>query len=149
MGEVTDDFHYVYKCNWAWRMHLVLGPPPDPLAVLDVPELANEISSTEQLDRLEQAGRLTFEQNVEKERKSAELRGQELQTRALPAEPSAQTAAPAQLSEYDIAQRAALERMRQINDAPPTVAELTARYPETQRMAAELLALGIDIGEGS
>ncbi len=28
MGETTDEHHYAYKCNWAWRMHVLLGPPP-------------------------------------------------------------------------------------------------------------------------
>ena len=146
MSEPTDDQHYAYKCNWGWRMHILLGPPPDPLAGLDVPELANAISSTEQLDRLAEAGRRTFEQNLEKER-SAEPRGEEFKPRALPAETPDKSAAPAQLSEYEVAQRAALERVRQINDAPPTVAELVAHYPETRRMAADLLALGIDVNE--
>ena len=31
MSATTDQYHLFYKKNWAWRMHLVLGSPPDPL----------------------------------------------------------------------------------------------------------------------
>lgn len=31
MSETTDDHHMTYKRNWAWRMHVLLGAPPDPL----------------------------------------------------------------------------------------------------------------------
>ncbi|RMF80536.1 MAG: hypothetical protein D6744_08125, partial [Planctomycetota bacterium] len=31
MSETTDQYHLFFKRAWAWRMHLLLGPPPDPL----------------------------------------------------------------------------------------------------------------------
>lgn len=31
MSEFVDEHHYTYSCYWAWRMHLLFGPPADPL----------------------------------------------------------------------------------------------------------------------
>jgi hypothetical protein len=145
MSEPTDTQHYAYKCNWAWRMHLLLGPPPDPLAGQEAAELADQVTSTQELDLLEQAGRQTFAQSEEQRRKSAELRGQEFTPRELP-QPGAEQSS-GELSEYQIAQRAAADRIRRIQEAPASLAELFQRYPQTRHMVAELQALGIDISD--
>jgi hypothetical protein len=47
MGEMVDDQHLSYKCNWAWRMHLVLGPPPAPV------EAVKEAGEVEPLDLID------------------------------------------------------------------------------------------------
>jgi hypothetical protein len=144
MSEPTDDQHYAYKCNWAWRMHLLLGPPPDPLATLETPDLADELRSAKDLDKLEQAGRLARQQTEDKLREEAALRGEEFKTR----EPTAQTPErPVAPTEFDLAERAALQQMRELRDAPQKLSDLYAKYPETSRMVAELRPLGIEIDD--
>ena len=144
MSEPTDDQHRAYKCNWAWRMHLLLGPPPDPYSGLQTPELADQLRSTKDLDQLEQAGRLARQQNEEKLRELAAERGLEFKPLELPAEPAAHLLEP---TEFELAQRAAVRQTQLINDAPRTLPELYARYPETSRMVTELRALGLEIDD--
>jgi len=145
MGDTTDEFHYAYKCQWAWRMHLLLGPPPDPLAGADRENLVREISSLQSLGLLEEAGRKTFEQNQERLRRLAEARGLPAE---LPQLPTATTRpGPPELSEARIAQWAEVQRLREIQQAPDTLAELYQREPATRRLVAALRPLGIEIND--
>jgi hypothetical protein len=145
MSEPTDDQHRAYKCYWAWRMHLLLGPPPDPYSGLETPELADELRSVKDLDRLEQAGRVAWKQTEESLRKAAEERGQERKTVESAPEPTSMPVRPAEPTEFELEQNAALRQMQLIADAPRTLAELYARQPETAHMVAELREQGVEI----
>jgi hypothetical protein len=147
MSEPTDDQHRAYKCYWAWRMHLLLGPPPDPYSGLETPELVDRLHSTKDLDELEEAGRVAREQTEAGLRKLAAERGQERKPHEPAAQPVEATTRPLEPTEFDLAQRAALNQMQLIADAPRTLAELYARDPDTTRIVAELRALGIEIND--
>ncbi len=147
MSEPTDDQHYAYKCNWAWRMHLLLGPPPPPLSIVDPNQLSTS-ESPDELDPLEASGLKTFEQNTEKLRRSAAERGQEFQGRALP-ETAGQQDLLIDSPRYRLAQAAARERIQVVRDAAPTLAELYARQPDARGMVAALTGLGITLSDDS
>lgn len=148
MGENTDEQHYAYKCNWAWRMHLVLGPPPDPLAGADPATLAADLTTLEEPKLLEEAARRTYAQSQEKLRKAAENVGLEAPPMPDPAAIEAGRAPALTGSiEFKIAQRAAADQLRPIRDAAPTLAELYPRHPEARRMVSELRALGTDLSD--
>ncbi|MBK9119368.1 MAG: hypothetical protein IPM18_07160 [Phycisphaerales bacterium] len=141
MGATTDEFHYAYKCEWAWRMHLVLGPPPNPFERIDFEALREAGTDRARANRLAEAARLTFLQNAEKRR----ARGQEVREAdfaLLTAEGQ-----PRGLSEYRIAQEASAEDMRAIRDAAPSLDELYRRHPETREMVRALRSLGIGISD--
>jgi len=146
MSQTTDDFHNAYKCQWAWRMHLLLGPPPNPLSELNPEDLADQVESTEQINVLAEAARLTYEQNVERKRKAAEERGEEFAPWEVD-DPEKQTPAVLDKPEYRLAQQAAYERIAAIDEAPASLAELIARHPEARDMLTQLRKLGIDIND--
>lgn len=147
MSETTDDQNYAYKCNWAWRMHLVLGAPADPLAELDTATLADEMKSTDDIDLLEQAGRRTRALLDERADQTEPEKTPPPKPRE-PNQPSAEARpGEAVFSQFRLAQRAAYERMRAIKEAPASLPALYERYPDTRRMVAELRALGIDIND--
>ncbi len=149
MGETTDDHHYAYKCNWAWRMHLVLGAPPNPLAEVSAEELAriaDRMRSAADVDLLAQAGEATARQNEERRRKSAEARGLKYEPPARIDPDTGKPLAPG-LSAAEIARDAAFQFLDTITQAPATLAELYERVPETRDLVARLRALGIPIND--
>ncbi len=147
MGEVTDDFHYTYKCNWTWRMHLLLGPPPAPQAELDPNALAGETSPEAVTDLLGAAARKTFLQNEERRRAEAEKRGEKYTTRSLEEVTKAGAAPALEVSTYEIAKRAALERVRRLDEAPRRLADLYRQHPDARQMVTALQDLDIDLND--
>ncbi len=147
IGEVIDEYHYAYKCNWAWRMHLLLGPPREPEAGLDLAALADEVKSADDVDLLEAAGRRTFEQNQELARQQAAERKEEYAARELKEPEGGSLVDPRKFPEFELGKQTELARLRPIAAAPRTVEELYQRHPEARRMVAELRPLGIDVND--
>jgi hypothetical protein len=149
MSENTDDQHYAYKTNWAWRMHLALGPPADPLAGLDAAGLADQLKSAKDLDRLAEAGRLAVLKDEESRRLKAQQRGVEYKPLELPPTAGADVKkrSEAEVTPFRMAQRAAEERLRELQDTPATLNQLYTRYPETRAMVAQLRSLGIALDD--
>ena len=148
MSETTDDFHYAYKTNWAWRMHMLLGAPPNPLAIVDPASLADEIRSPDDINKLEEAGLQTQQLNEEQRRADAETYGEEYEKPEGPPVPdSADAFEPATISTYRLAQRAVRQPIEAINQTPSTLAQLAAEYPETVNIVSKLRHLGININD--
>ena len=150
MGEVTDDFHYSYKCYWAWRMHLLLGAPASPLALVDPYALSDETEAEKEGDLLEAAARKAFAENEEKRRKAAEERGDtyvpmDLGLLTKVADREAELAPG--IASYEIAKRAARERLAAIDAAPKKLAEVYERYPDAEGMVRALRELGIVLND--
>lgn len=142
MGAATDNFHEAYKRQWAYRMHLLLGPPPDPLGGLTAqPDVFDEIASAEDVDKLMDAARITAEQNEKARRELAEERGEEYapQERAPDEEP--------ELLRDEARELTILEEMTAIEQAATSLDELYDRYPEARAMVRELRALGCVIDD--
>ncbi len=142
MGEVTDDYHYTYKCNWAWRMHLLLGPPPDPLDLVDPKEIADRITREDEVNEFLEAARRNWLRNEEKRRQAALARGEDYEMRSLD-DVIVETDDLAGVTPYMIAKQGAYERLRPILDAPDTLAALYAAVPRTRALVEQLRQIGI------
>lgn len=147
MGENIDDFHYAYKTNWAWRMHLLLGPPPAPLAEIDPNTVAEQTNPDAGRDLLAEAARKTFLQNEEKRRKQAEERGQKYTPRSYEEVVQAARGPALTVSTYELAKQACLQELRQIHEAPRRLADLHAQFPQTRDMVSRLRELGIVLSD--
>lgn len=151
MGAELDDYHNVYKAEWAWRMHLLLGPPPNPLVGLAPDEVVEEIGFDLQSDPLREAARiqgaLIREKNLEKGFDLSNVRppddGLEITSSEDPNAPIDP------LDPAVITKAAALEKMQAIADAPRTLAALYAAHPECKAMVGRLRELGVRISDES
>lgn len=147
MSESTDEHHYAYKCNWAWRMHLLLGPPPDPYRDVDQEKLVDEITSIERLGLLAEAAQLTWEQFERKRREMADKHGWEYVPQPPPDLSTDLPTAELEITPFKLAQRAAVAQVQALDQAPPALDELYARVPAARATISELRSLGIDISD--
>lgn len=129
MSESVDEFHQDYKRNWAWRMHLLLGPAPDPLAEEVRPEDVERIQAGIASGSLAEVARFEYERRT---------------GAAAPGAPAATRPAGAP-TPAEIVKAAVLEKTREIADGPKTVAELYQRYPEAREMVQQLRALDVAV----
>jgi len=166
MSETTDQYHLFYKKQWAWRMHLVLGSPPDPLGDYRPDEPVQFVDVPIGRDPLTEAAKREAERRVEKWRKRVEQRGEPWDYEAYEAarkiweeiqkqdavrqkeqEAEQQKGGPAELLEYRIAKRAAYARIKAIADAPDTLADLYAKHPQARQMVQALGQMGVRISD--
>ena len=148
MGEIMDDFHWEYKRNWAWRMHLLLGPPPV-TAALEPDEEVGPVVFDVVDDPLLEMARITAEQHEERRR----LRQQEEEvpfrtTRSLEERlEDIPTDLPTDEvgTQVNARKRAARDFLQAIDDAPRTLAGLYEQNPKTREMVAQLRELGVVI----
>ena len=143
MSESIDDYNQAYKAYWAWRMHLVLGPPePISEAVID----ATLDEST--YDPLMEAVQLNDIQNEAKRKRMAELRGEEY----VPSTPAEEIKAPladlkSDPTAFERARKVAYDRIKKIDEAPLKLRELYERVPEAAAMVTQLKDLGVIIDD--
>lgn len=143
MSESIDEFHMTYKKYWAWRMHLVLGPPPQPALTYDPagkfeavqfnPEEDTLLRSAEAIRqlRLELGGSVTAEE-LEREQAALEVEF-----------PGGQ----GERTDFQIAQKAAYDRIKAIADTPRKLKKLFERHPAAEGMVDGLRVLGITIDD--
>lgn len=130
MAEPVDDYHLVYKKNWAWRMHLLLGPPPDPLAAYQPDKPFQPVSGSLTSGELYEAA------EIERERRGN-------RTVTPDDAPSTDGATP-----FQIVQKAAYDKIKAVEEAPRTLAALYEAHPDTREMVSQLAAqLGILIND--
>lgn len=141
MSENTDEYHMTYKREWAWRMHLVLGAPPDPLGEYrpDKPfekldrgignDLLAEVARREGMDRRT----MWHDPNDPDEPKFI-----------TPGEVGVKEERPL---EYEIAKKAAYDWMMKIVEAPRTLDELYQASPESRELVARLRQIGVRISD--
>ncbi|GMU80328.1 MAG: hypothetical protein AMXMBFR47_01990 [Planctomycetota bacterium] len=145
MSADVDEKHMAYKRNWAWRMHLLLGPPPDPIGTyrpnLPFEVLQGDIGSG--IDKLADQMVKEHERRFEEAKAKAEKLKWELPKKRETVGESAEDAP--ELAEYQIVKRSAYDFIRTIAEAPATLNDLYAAFPETRQMIADLRAAGIDI----
>lgn len=142
MSETTDEHHYTYKREWAWRMHLLFGPAPNPLGGYNPDEIFEAVPPAA-ADPLLEAAR------IERERRDQKLKAQQQTPPELPggAPPPAAAAVIEQPTVYDIQLKAVYDRIRAIADAPDTLVALHAAHPATRAMVEELGRLGVRISD--
>lgn len=129
MSETTDDFHLYYKRNWAWRMHLVLGAPPDPLGEYD-PKQPFEAVEAGGLDVL-----------------FAQVAGRRPPPPPAKGSAAAPTVAGDEIDAFAITQKAFYDRVKAIADAPDTLAQLRTAVPEAAAMIGPLRDLNCRISD--
>jgi hypothetical protein len=139
MSETTDEYHMTYKRNWAWRMHLLLGPPPDPLGDYrpDRPFVvpAGSIGDDELTDAVRRA-RLRRDQRLGRDTPEDIAR-----------EPEPRERAQTFVTPADVAKRAFYDALMEIDSAPRSLPELFERTPDARRMITELRELGAAIND--
>ncbi len=150
MSEFVDEHHYTYKRYWAWRMHLLFGPPADPLGDYrpggEVMSLENVLKDDALLEATKKARAL---------QEARDETGGELIDVTVQADPNKiagiNYADPASLEAADerfkIVTDAAADRLRKIIDAPDTLAGLYAQSPETRQIVRDLRGLGAVIDD--
>lgn len=149
MSENMDDFHLDYKRNWAWRMHLVLGPPPFALDAYRPGEEKPPVADVSDDPVLEMARVTAAEHEAERKRRQSEeyvpyrtSKSLEERLKELPAPPTESGVTSAELAKLPI-----YEYLKSIAAAPPTLPELYAQFPETQAMVAQLRDIGVNISD--
>lgn len=146
MGEITDQMHYAYKCNWAWRMHLLLGPPNDPLATIDPATLTEELAPDTTFEDFLAASRKTFEQNELKRQREAREQGRVYEPKDF--DEVFQRYEPSEgVTPTEVARRAALEQLRPIHDAPDRLEDVLAAHPAAAAMVGKLRAIGVTLDD--
>ncbi len=150
MSDTVDEHHLTYKRNWAYRMHLVLGPPPDPLDDYRPGERVKQSELQIGEDAMTKALQVEAQRRREKREREGMLRPWEI-----PADENGEIAAgetnpdleaPMSL-DYRITTRAFQQAMMQIADAPASLAELYGRQPETREMVQKLREIGAVIDD--
>ncbi len=157
MSESVDDFHMAYKREWAWRMHLLLGSPPDPLGDYRPDRPFETVDDSAGKDPLLEAAKYARKQRLEKKRAelNALLAAQGLEpldpNDPLPEEIDPKfaesTGGTVRQLASDIVRAAAAARMKEIADAPDTLESLYAAQPEARAMVEALRPLGVKIGD--
>lgn len=138
MSENTDEYHMTYKRFWAWRMHLVLGSPPDPLRE----------------NRQGEPVVLDFK-NIGEDPLARSVRRWKLRKQGLPIPPELQEdaaapAAPKAVAQPDaslIARKETYDYLKSIADAPRTLEQLYAAAPAAREIVSRLRALGCLISD--
>jgi hypothetical protein len=148
MGEMVDDQHLSYKCNWAWRMHLVLGPPPAPV------EAVKEAGEVEPLDLIDprlidKVQRMAATEDEYRRRKAAENNWEYVERKPPTEEELKKLATMSDSFEAQAAKRAAYEFLKQIEEAPTTLEALRARSPEAGRVVDALREIGVEISDAT
>ncbi|MEP0846464.1 MAG: hypothetical protein HRF50_06530 [Phycisphaerae bacterium] len=158
MSESVDEFHLAYKRQWAWRMHLLLGPPPDPLGDYRPDKPFEALDAGKADDLLAKAAAHAREQRDEKRRAEENARRAAEGLDPLPSDAappsapdgaSAGEAAAASSGElpFEIVKRAAAQRILDIASAPHTLRELYERVPGTREIVEQLRSLGVQISD--
>lgn len=150
MSATTDEFHMAYKRNWAWRMHLILGPPPDPIHERKSFEDLAAVREGIGQDELYKAALEEAEKRDKRNRERFD-KGQLIEI-FIPSEQEAQLDTPettdAYFQEgYGLATQAVWEYLRGIADAPRTLAALYEQHPEAQQLVADLRSIGVPIDD--
>ncbi len=141
MSETTDEYHMAYKRNWAWRMHLLLGPPPaagteDPEALAEAKFGELGIGSDKLLESIRLHKALTD------------------QARAAAGKAVLPDYSPEELEAWktrDDARALAIKARRDyllsIADAPASLSELYAQTPAAREMVRRLADVGVRISD--
>ena len=146
MSETTDEYHMTYKRQWAYRMHLVLGEPPDPLGDYrpEAPlELVDRAIGDEQ-DALLAMAQREKRWRAERDRRKDPNSPEKWENPEMPRDPELDRERPL---DYQVATKAAFDRLKAIADAPRRLEELYQAFPETRPMVAQLRELGVRISD--
>lgn len=144
MGHNLDEHHRTYKRRWAWRMHLLFGPPPLYDESMDLDAAREDAMRALDEDPLYQAGLEQFEIGSTQQRRTTELSEFD---KALNEELEGVRVVDV-LSGASLKSRAAaLKRIRGIAEAPDTLEGLYAEHPELRETVGKLWSIGAEISD--
>jgi len=139
MSETIDEYHMTYKREWAYRMHLLLGPPPDLLGDYlpgdKIDSADKELSDDPLAVVSRKAGRDRVETMVGEpsEIHFAEIERFEIdESRSL---------------EYNVAKKSVHDWLLNIAEAPKTLDDLYESNPATRELVARLRQIGVTISD--
>ncbi|MFH1748033.1 MAG: hypothetical protein ABIG44_13440 [Planctomycetota bacterium] len=152
MSENTDDFHWDYKRNWAWRMHLLLGPRLATLrALVPTQEDYEPVVFDAADDPLMEMARTLAESHEQRRQQRAAEEGVPYRTTKTVEERWAELAPDEFESIQSPAARAAVtavySAIKAIADAPATLEELYTQFPEIRAMVSRLREIGVQIDD--
>lgn len=160
MSENTDEYHLFYKRNWAWRMHLVLGSPPDPVGTYRPDDTFKPVDIRIGEDELAAAALKDARRRVDRLKKKVETRGKWYDIQAYQAakdyleqlekeqqQDKDKQATPRRLTPSEVAKQAVYQKIKAIADAPDKLADLYAKYPQTKDMVRQLRSIGVVISD--
>ena len=139
MSETTDEYHLTYKREWAYRMHLVLGSPPDPLGEYRPGQLFEKLDRGIGDDLLAQAARHEGLERRKKRQDPNDPNEPEF------VDPEDVVVKEERSLEYEIAKKGAFDWMTEIAEAPQTLEQLYQAGPETRELVAQLRGIGVRI----
>lgn len=142
MSETTDEYHMTYKRKWAWRMHLVLGPPPDPFGDYRPDQPFEALERDIGDDPLAEMARREKEWRAERDRRQDPNSPQRWEDPDVDLDPILEEGRGLA---YEIVKKTAHDRMKAIADAPRELDALYEAQPETREMVARLRRLGVSI----
>lgn len=142
MGETTDEYNLVYKRNWAWRMHLVLGRPPDPLGEYRPGKPFENLDKGVGDDLLAEAARHAAEAREGKKK------GDDPND-VYTVYDTSKTPDERRPLDYEVARKAAYDKLRTIAEASATLNELYEQTPETRELVGKLREMGVDITDAT
>ncbi|MBL8880552.1 MAG: hypothetical protein JNG88_15675, partial [Phycisphaerales bacterium] len=125
MAEPVDDYHLVYKKNWAWRMHVLLGPPPDPLSAFEPDKPFQPVGNSLADGELFEAADIERQRRGNRMPTGRPLTPDELKNRDGP-------------TPYQIVQKAVYDKIKAIDDAPHSLEALYAAHADSREMVAKL-----------
>lgn len=140
MGETTDEYNLAYKRNWAWRMHLVLGRPPDPLGEYRPDKPFDKLDRGVGDDLLAEVAQHAAEQRVA-------LKSSEDPNALTEIFDTSRTEDERRPQDYEIAKKAAFDEIKAIADASTSLAELYEKHPETRDLVRQLRELDVNISD--
>lgn len=143
MGSTVDEFHETYKKQWAYRMHLVLGAPPDPFGDY-TPGVATEQPSVSiGSDALAEALKIEGQRRRERRAQDPDF------PKVIPIEgfdPSFRSKIGDPMpGDFAIVTQARSRWLRRIADAPQTLEALYQAHPAAADMVRQLRELGASI----
>ena len=141
MSETTDEFHMAYKREWAFRMHLLLGEPPDPLGEYRPGQPFEKLDRGIGNDLLAQ---VAYEEGIDRKSMWRDPNDPNEPDNIKPEEVVVESERPLG---YEIAKKAAYDRMMEIANAPKTLAQLYQATPATRELVAQLRGIGVRIND--
>lgn len=141
MAQPVDDFHFDYKRAWAWRIHLVLGSPPEAYGNLGGFEPGAHLESVVKKMELSDLFAASLTEAQRRGERPLSPDDRPLPESVLPmARESEDGPTP-----FEVAQKAAVDRLQVIADTPLKLDDLYAAHPAAREMVAKLAELGVKI----
>ncbi|MBK8915157.1 MAG: hypothetical protein IPM64_11260 [Phycisphaerales bacterium] len=141
MAQPVDDFHFDYKRAWAWRIHLVLGSPPEAYGNLGGFEPGAHLESVVKKMELSDLFAASLTEAQRRGERPLSPDDRPLPGSVLPMARDAEDGP----TPFEVAQKAAVDRLQVIADTPLKLEDLYAAHPGTRAMVPKLAEMGVKI----